>query len=108
MKHWGEVDAVNYNWEWDLTNSCTDPNDGCYCDINDKNWRGESGLLTDKLKLPVRQLRLGDTGEGDIGHHTLGKMKFRPKSTVVCIEFGSSSGDCENLKFFCICDTFCL
>ena len=38
--------------------------------------REDSGLLTDKTHLPVKQLRFGDTAGGsDQGYHTLGKLK---------------------------------
>ena len=48
---------------------------GCNCDMNDYAWREDSGLLTDKTKLPVKQLRFGDTGEWwELGYHTLGKF----------------------------------
>ena len=40
-------------------------------------WREDSGLLTDKTKLPVKQLRFGDIGDSysNFGYHTLGKFK---------------------------------
>ena len=45
-------------------------------DKNDNVWREDSGLLIDKTKLPVKQLRFGDTGHtGEQGYHTLGKIK---------------------------------
>ena len=34
----------------------------CNCDANDEEWREDSGLLTDKTRLPVKELRFGDTG----------------------------------------------
>ena len=59
-----------------MTNSCADLSKGCNCDKNDHVWREDSGLLTDKSQLPVKQLRFGDTGHsGEQGYHTLGKMK---------------------------------
>ena len=59
-----------------MTNSCVDSSLGCNCDKNDGVWREDSGLLTDKTKLPVKKLRFGDAGSsGDIGYHTLGKLK---------------------------------
>ena len=79
MTYWGGVDSVDYKCACGLTNSCADLSDGCNCDKNDENWREDSGLLTDKSKLPVTQLRFGDTGKaGDTdekGYHTLGKLK---------------------------------
>ena len=59
-----------------MNNSCADPSYGCNCDKNDKVWREDSGLLTDRTKLPVKQLKFGDTGESwEIGFHTLRKFK---------------------------------
>ena len=49
---------------------------GCNCDKNDFVWREDSGLLTDKTHLPVKQLRFGDvSGGGEEGRHTLGKLE---------------------------------
>ena len=51
-------------------------NYGCNCDANDNTWREDSGLPKDKSKLPVKQLRFGDTYYyGDKGYHTPGKLK---------------------------------
>ena len=47
-----------------------------YSNKNDNVWREDSGVLTDKTKLPVKQLRFGDIGDrGEQGYHTLGKLK---------------------------------
>ena len=48
---------------------------GCNCDKNDYVWREDSGLLTDKRKLPVKQLKFGDVGACEEGYNTLGKLK---------------------------------
>ena len=61
-----------------MNNSCADSRLGCNCDKNDHVRREDSGLLTEKTKLPVIQLRFGDTGDtklGEKGYHTLGKFK---------------------------------
>ena len=59
-----------------MTNSCARSRFGCNCDKNDFVWREDSGLLTDKTKLPVKELRFGDTGsDNEQGYHTLGKLK---------------------------------
>ena len=60
----------------------------CNCDQNDAEWREDSGPLTDKSTLPVRELRFGDVdsfdGHGllkfsgtidEKGYHKLGKFK---------------------------------
>ena len=75
ITYWGGA-SVSGRCACGMTNSCADPSYGCNCDKNDKVWREDSGLLTDKTKLPVKQLRFGDAGSaGDIGYHTLGKLK---------------------------------
>ena len=77
MKYWGGVDSVDYKCACGLNNTCANINFGCNCDKNDRKWREDSGFLTDKTKLPVKQLRFGDTGysDSDQGYHTLGKLK---------------------------------
>ena len=74
MTYWGGA-SVSGKCACGMTNSCANPGYGCNCDRNDNVWREDSGLLTDKTKLPVKQLRFGDTGGGDKGYHTLGKLK---------------------------------
>ena len=79
MTYWGGADSVPFKCACGLNNTCANVNFGCNCDTNDWNWREDSGLITDKSKLPVTQLRFGDTGviEGmnEKGYHTLGKLK---------------------------------
>ena len=75
MTYWGGA-SINGKCACGMTNSCTDSRYGCNCDKYDNVWREDSGLLTDKTKLPVKQLRFGDTGGGgQQGYHTLGKFK---------------------------------
>ena len=76
MTYWGGASPGSAKCACGMNNSCANPNKGCNCDANDDVWREDSGLLTDKTKLPVKQLRFGDTGEGsEKGYHTLGKFK---------------------------------
>ena len=80
MFYWGGVDSDQYKCACSLNNTCADPNYDCNCDKNDNTWREDSGFLTDKSKLPVTQLRFGDTGVTDDGidekaYHTIGKLK---------------------------------
>ena len=74
MTYWGGA-SVSGKCACGMTNSCANPRYGCNCDANDNVWREDSGLLTDKSHLPVRQLRFGDTGGIEKGYHTLGKLK---------------------------------
>ena len=75
MTYWGGA-SVSGKCACGMTNSCADSLYGCNCDKNDYVWREDSGLLTDKTRLPVKQLRFGDTGgSSEQGYHTLGKLK---------------------------------
>ena len=74
MRYWGGA-SVSGKCACGMTNSCANSYYGCNCDKNDNVWREDSGLLTDKTRLPVKQLRFGDTGAGNKGYHTLGKLK---------------------------------
>ena len=75
MTYWGGASPGSGKCACGMTNSCADSSYGCNCDKNDYVWREDSGLLTDKTKLPVKQLRFGDAGDGNYGYHTLGKLK---------------------------------
>ena len=77
MTYWGGGNSVPNMCACGLNGSCASSY-GCNCDKNDFVWREDSGLLTNKLHLPVIQLRFGDTGDArfkEEGHHTLGKLK---------------------------------
>ena len=77
MTYWGGASPGSGKCTCGMTNSCADSGQSCNCDKNDGVWREDSGLLTDKTHLPVKQLRFGDTGHGvhQEGYHTLGKLK---------------------------------
>ena len=76
MMYWGGASPGSGNCACGMTNSCANSSYGCNCDANDLVWRNDSGLLTDKTHLPVKQLRFGDTGgNNEKSYHTLGKLK---------------------------------
>ena len=75
MTYWGGASPGSGKCACGMTNSCADPSYGCNCDKNDRVWREDSGLLTDKTHLPVKQLRFGDASGSEQGYHTLGKLK---------------------------------
>ena len=75
MRYWGGASPGSGKCACGMTNSCANPSNACNCDSNDFVWREDSGLLTDKTKLPVKQLYFGDVGGRDKGYHTLGKLK---------------------------------
>ena len=76
MRYWGGA-SVEGKCACGMTNSCANTNYGCNCDKEDAVLREDSGLLTDKTKLPVKQLRFGDLSDthSRFGYHTLGKFK---------------------------------
>ena len=75
MKYWGGASPGSGKCACGMTNSCADSSKLCNCDKNDYVWREDSGLLTDKTKLPIKQLRFGDVSGSEEGYHTLGKLK---------------------------------
>ena len=75
MTYWGGASSGSSKCACGMTNSCADSRYSCNCDKNDGVWREDSGLLTDKTKLPVKQLRFGDVSTSEKGYHTLGKLK---------------------------------
>ncbi|XP_078363974.1 neurexin-4-like [Oculina patagonica] len=76
MTYWGGASSSSGKCACRMTNSCANPSRPCNCDANDGVWREDSGILTDKTHLPVKQLRFGDTGgSSEQGYHTLGKLK---------------------------------
>ena len=79
MTYWGGANFKTGGCACGVTRSCADDQSlKCNCDKNDKNWREDSGFLTIKSHLPVKQLRFGDTGGahlGEEGYHTLGKLE---------------------------------
>ncbi|KAL9951900.1 hypothetical protein ACROYT_G044643 [Oculina patagonica] len=77
MTYWGGSNSsFPYKCACGVTGTCADAGDGCNCDKDDLTPREDSGLLTDKSHLPVKQLRFRDTGgSSEYGYHTLGKLK---------------------------------
>ena len=76
MTYWGGASPGSGKCACGMTNSCASSSyPACNCDKNDYVWREDSGLLTDKTHLPVKQLRFGDANGSQQGYHTLGKLK---------------------------------
>ena len=73
MTYWGRA-SINGKYACGMTKSCADARYICNCDKNDREWR-EKTFAADKTKLPVKQLRFGDTYGSAQGYHTLGKLK---------------------------------
>ena len=75
MTYWGGARPGSGKCACGMNSSCAN-NKVCNCDANIKDWSEDSGLLTDKTHLPVKQLRFRDTWKDkEEGYHTLGKFK---------------------------------
>ena len=78
MSYWGGASPGSGKCACGMTNSCANTGQTvrrCNCDSNDRVWREDSGLLTDKTTLPVKQLYFGDVSASEKGYRTLGKFK---------------------------------
>ncbi|XP_039271356.2 uncharacterized protein LOC120345851 [Styela clava] len=77
MLYWGGATSrSNYYCACGETGTCADKSFKCNCDKNDAVLRTDEGFLTDKTKLPVKELRFGDMGgETETGWHTLGQLE---------------------------------
>ena len=61
-----------------MTNTCFKAEDLCNCDVNQGKWLFDEGYVTDKSRLPITEVRLGDTGGpngGEQGSHTIGPLE---------------------------------
>ena len=74
MNYWGGG-SPRFTCACGMTSSCANHRVPCNCDSNVYEWREDSGHLTNKTKLPVKQLRIGDTYGRKQGYYTLGKLK---------------------------------
>lgn len=52
----------SYKCACGMDSSCADPTKYCNCDINDAEWREDSGYVTEKSDLPIIGFFAGDTG----------------------------------------------
>lgn len=75
MSYWGGASPGSGKCACGMTNSCANRNNRCNCYSNDSVLREDSGFLTDKTSLPVKQMKFGDLGGQKYGYYTLGKLK---------------------------------
>ncbi|XP_022809803.1 neurexin-4-like [Stylophora pistillata] len=84
MTYWSGAATESNKCACGMNNTCAKKPDNhttyCNCHVNDNVWREDSGVVTNRTHLPVKQLRFGDTdidpnGEDELGYHTLGKFK---------------------------------
>lgn len=77
MNYWGGGSSKRTGYcACGETGSCLNKQKRCNCDVNNGTMTGDEGFLTDKAKLPVSEMRFGDTDDsGEHGWHTLGKLE---------------------------------
>ncbi|XP_044018099.1 neurexin-4 isoform X2 [Aphidius gifuensis] len=77
MDYWGGALPGSRKCECGVLGNCADPTKWCNCDSDLEGWFEDGGDITEKEYLPVRQLRLGDTGtplDEKEGRYTLGSL----------------------------------
>ena len=59
-----------------IDGNCAEVDKKCNCDVNDNTWRFDEGYVTEKSRLPITELRFGDTGSAhEEGKHTLRRLE---------------------------------
>ena len=59
-----------------INGNCDVPSEKCNCDANDNVWRFDEGYVTEKSRLPITEVRLGDNDEAnEEGRHTIGMLE---------------------------------
>ncbi|XP_015181762.1 PREDICTED: neurexin-4 isoform X4 [Polistes dominula] len=77
MDYWGGALPGSRKCECGILGNCADPNKWCNCDADLEGRLEDSGDITEKEYLPVKQLRFGDTGtalDEKEGKYTLGSL----------------------------------
>ncbi|XP_013420849.1 contactin-associated protein-like 2 [Lingula anatina] len=76
MMYWAGGPSDGRGCACGVTQTCASnsniPRSLCNCNMNDGVWRTDEGYITDKTKLPVSELRVGDVGDhGEYGFGTV-------------------------------------
>ncbi|XP_017763103.1 PREDICTED: neurexin-4 isoform X1 [Eufriesea mexicana] len=77
MDYWGGALPGSRKCECGILGNCADPTKWCNCDSDLDGFLEDSGDITEKEYLPVKQLRFGDTGtpvDEKEGRYTLGPL----------------------------------
>ncbi|CAL8121658.1 unnamed protein product [Orchesella dallaii] len=77
MDYWGDSLPGSMKCDCGILGTCEMPDKWCNCDSGLDTWLGDEGYLTDMTYLPVRELRIGDTGtvtDEKEGRYTLGAL----------------------------------
>lgn len=77
MDYWGGSSSGSRKCECGIEGLCVKNQMWCNCDANLETWQQDSGDITEKEHLPVKQLRFGDTGtplDEKEGQYSLGPL----------------------------------
>ncbi|XP_065061543.1 neurexin-4-like [Rhopilema esculentum] len=75
MEYFGGGPTKGRGCSCGITGTCAKSSDLCNCYANDAVWRFDEGFVTDNKRLPITEVRLGDTGHAsEEGAHTIGKL----------------------------------
>ncbi|XP_038070890.1 macrophage mannose receptor 1-like isoform X2 [Patiria miniata] len=82
--YWGGAPSSTSLCACGYEGNCDGGYSRCNCEVNDYTWRVDEGLLTDKADLPVTEIRVGDTGNGDEqAYYTIGPMYCKSDESFV-------------------------
>ena len=100
MRYWGGAPPDSGKCGCGVDMTCVGTKKNCICDSELSEWLEDSGFLTDKSTLPVKQLRFGDTGEAtEKGYHTLGKLMCYGRVTDSESNGGTKEGSSDSATF---------
>ncbi|XP_018318496.1 neurexin-4 isoform X1 [Agrilus planipennis] len=77
MDYWGGALPGSRKCECGILGNCLDSTKWCNCDAGLEQWAEDTGDITEKEHLPVKQIRIGDTGNAldeKEGRYTLGPL----------------------------------
>ncbi|XP_033633182.1 lymphocyte antigen 75-like [Asterias rubens] len=82
--YWGGAPSSTSVCACGYYGNCDNGHSRCNCQVNDYNWRSDVGDLSDKNDLPVTQIKIGDTGNGDEqAYHTVGPLYCKSDESYV-------------------------
>ena len=85
MVSWGGAPVDSRKCACGVTNSCSNVTKMCNCDANQSNMLDDSGSITDKRYLPIKEMRFGyeSYDPNRIGLFLVGKLSCRGRCTRI-------------------------
>ncbi|XP_065061167.1 contactin-associated protein 1-like [Rhopilema esculentum] len=75
MKYFGGGNSTGTGCQCGMTKSCVKAHLPCNCDANQMKWQFDEGYVTEQNRLPITEIRLGDTGNNEYGSHIIGALE---------------------------------